>query len=166
MSKILILNVGSSSVKYKVYYVEQKDKEKKGVQIKPLVEGIVEEIGNENSRIKHQQIGGKELVFEDSECPIKNCKEALDIILCLLANTYKCKRLHIRKKVMGQVEQVIQDPKEIIAVGHRVVHGGERFITPIEATPEVLEELNKISKLAPLHNPGLLFTTIEITIFC
>lgn len=122
--KILCLNCGSSSMKYKLYDWEKKE---------TLAAGNVERVGIGGSFIVHDVPGQEETKIE-KECPTH--KEAIQLALDTLMNG------------------VIKSTDEISAVGHRVVHGGEKFAKSVIITKEVLEEFKNISDLAPLHNPA------------
>jgi acetate kinase len=124
--KILVLNCGSSSVKYMIY--------RWGIR-RPLASGIVERVGIEGSFIKHQ-VPGREIYQRSKKCPTH--KEAAALIVETLTSP----------KV-----GVIKEISEIQACGHRVVHGGERFASSVRITPEVLETFRELADLAPLHNP-------------
>ncbi|MCL5674562.1 MAG: acetate kinase [Candidatus Omnitrophica bacterium] len=123
--KILVINCGSSSIKYKVFRMPEEN---------ILASGLMEKIGEENSHIKHQ-VPGK--IFEVNII-IKNHIEGLEII-----------SKYLRDKNLGVVENV----KEITGVGHRVVHGGEGFNRSVIITEEVLKKIEEYKNLAPLHNP-------------
>lgn len=125
--KILIINCGSSSLKYKLIdMINEKD----------IISGIVERIGLEQARlVQKNEIGEKYIIEEE----IKNHKDAIDIVLSTLTDP----------KV-----GVIKSIDEITAVGHRVVHGGERYSSSVIVDEEVIDYLNECSKLAPLHNPA------------
>ncbi len=116
---ILIINCGSSSLKYSLF-----DTEKKGWR----VSGLVEKIGIENPRYV---INGKSY---DIKCA--DHKEAFVTVINSLTE-----------------EGFIKSPEDITAVGHRVVHGGERFSGPTVINDSVLAEIKELSPLAPLHNP-------------
>ncbi len=124
---ILTLNCGSSSAKYQVY-----DWDNKSV----LAVGVVERIGLEYSTIEHK-VTDKKPVEDKFTCPTH--KEAIELIIKLLLD-----------KKTG----VIKDIKDIGAVGHRVLHGGELFKKSTLVTDEVLEELKKLIFLGPLHMPA------------
>ncbi len=124
--KILVLNSGSSSVKYQVLEME-------GEQV--LARGMVERIGLAGSRLKHRK-GDRELVVEEE---IKNHSGAIELIL---------------KYLTHPEYGAIKDPGEIGAVGHRVVHGGEKFSGSVLITDEVIESIRECIPLAPLHNPA------------
>jgi len=123
---ILALNCGSSSVKYQLF-----DWDKKVVVAKGMVERVV--IGD--SFILHE-VPGRETYREDSDCP--DHKTAVDLILRTLTSPN---------------HGVLQDIKQIAAVGHRVVHGGEKFTKSVLIDDEVLAAVTEVQHLAPLHNP-------------
>ena len=124
--KILIINCGSSSLKYKLIdMVNEKD----------IIEGIVERIGLDQSRLVQKNELREKYIVEKE---IKDHKEAIDLVLSTLVDS----------KV-----GVIKSIDEISAVGHRVVHGGERYSSSIIINEEVIKYLEECSKLAPLHNP-------------
>lgn len=125
--KILIINCGSSSLKYKLIDMANE---------KDIIEGIVERIGLDQSRLvpKNEL---REIYILEKE--IKDHKEAIDIVLNTLVDPK-----------VGVIESI----DEITAVGHRVVHGGERYSSSIIINEEVIKYLEECSKLAPLHNPA------------
>ena len=125
--KILVLNCGSSSVKYKLINSDTKQ---------VLAEGGVEKIGLPDSFLKYKrQDGSKEVI----ETPMKDAKDAVRNILNLLTDPK---------------EGVVKSFDEIEAVGHRVVHGMEKFNTSVLITPEVIEKVKECYTVAPLHNPA------------
>ncbi|MEQ8552175.1 MAG: acetate kinase [Cyclobacteriaceae bacterium] len=128
--KILVLNSGSSSIKYQLF-------EKPGNRV--LLSGIIEKIGEENSHISHKlhHDNGMHKKLEVRE-PISDHEKGLEQIVSLQ---------------MDPDYGAIDGADEIVAVGHRVVHGGEEFSTPTLVDEEVLHKLHKLSYLAPLHNP-------------
>ena len=124
--KILVLNSGSSSLKYQLIEMETET---------VLAKGNFERIGQNNSFLTHK-VGDKKHKFER---PVSNHEKAIKFVLArLLSNQYG----------------VIKSVEEIDAIGHRVVHGGEKYTDPVVITPEVLEGLKSIVDLAPLHNPA------------
>ncbi|MGC9101020.1 MAG: acetate kinase [Caldisericum sp.] len=123
---VLTLNCGSSSVKYQLYRWSEK---------RILAKGIVERVTIGGSFIKHE-VPGRETVKIASECPTH--KEAIELIL---------------KTLVDQELGVIKDVKEVKAVGHRVVHGGEKFNKSVLITDEALRTFEELQDLAPLHNP-------------
>ena len=124
--KILALNCGSSSIKYKVFDWTIK---------KLLVKGEVERIGIQGSFIK-QESNGKNPYLENHEC--NDHKEAIKLIVETLLN-----------KEYGVLENLSQ----IDAIGHRVVHGGEKFKSSVKIDQDVLQAIKNVQDLAPLHNP-------------
>ncbi|MDE6010946.1 MAG: acetate kinase, partial [Muribaculaceae bacterium] len=125
--KILVLNCGSSSVKYKLI-----DSDTKAV----LAEGGVEKIGLPDSFLKFKRPdGSKETIVVD----MPDAKEAVRQVLKVLTDPK---------------EGVIKSFDEIEAVGHRVVHGMEKFNKSVLITPEVIEKVKECYPVAPLHNPA------------
>ena len=124
--KILVLNCGSSSIKYQFYSLD-------GQRI--LAKGIVEKIGMKGSFLKHEKESGQKVLFEGE---ILDHKIGIEYILGVLSS---------------QKHGCIESLDEINAVGHRVVHGGEEFSESVLITDEVIETLEKFIELAPLHNP-------------
>ena len=124
--KILVLNCGSSSVKYKLFNMDTHE---------VLAQGGVEKLGLPGSFLKFTQSDGKKVILE-KEMPEHNA--AIEFILSVLTDDkYGC----------------IKSFNEIDAVGHRVVHGGEAFSSSVEITPEVIGKMVECIDLAPLHNP-------------
>lgn len=123
---ILALNCGSSSVKYKLYQWEKKE---------TLCKGMVERVSLPNSFIC-QERGGQEPFTKEENCP--DHKTAIQLIINTLTDPQS---------------GVLKDLKEISAVGHRVVHGGEKFHSSVKITDEVLQTIRNVQDLAPLHNP-------------
>jgi len=128
--KILVINTGSSSIKYQLFDMDQK---------KVMVTGIAEKIGEETSILTHELLDknekGKEKVEKEK---ISDHEQGMKRIVKLLVD---------------QEWGVIKDKSEIDAVGHRVVHGGEAFKASTIITREVVAAIEKNSPLAPLHNP-------------
>ncbi len=126
--KILVLNCGSSSLKYQLI-----DMENEAV----LCIGLVERIGIEGSILTQKKDGveGKYV----KEQPMKDHQDAIKLVL---------------EGVLDPTYGGVKDMKEIDAVGHRVVHGGEKFASSVIITEEVEEAMRKCSELAPLHNPA------------
>lgn len=125
--KILVLNCGSSSVKYKLI---DSDTEK------VLAEGGVEKIGLPDSFLKFKRPDGSK---ETIVTPMPEHKSAVSNILNILTDPK---------------EGVIKSFDEIGAVGHRVVHGMEKFNKSVVITPEVIEKIKECYTVAPLHNPA------------
>lgn len=124
--KILILNCGSSSVKYKLFDMKEKT---------VSAGGIIERIGMVSSKIKHKNMDSQGLIIEES---IPDHQKAVEKVLQILT----CPEY-------GSIGSV----REIRAVGHRVVHGGEFFNQPALINDEIIDMLERCSQLAPLHNP-------------
>ena len=125
--KILVLNAGSSSLKYQLIDMENE---------KVLAKGNCDRIGIDNPFCKHKCGDKEQVVISDRE--IKNHKDAIKIILELLVD-----------KDQGCISSM----EEIGAVGHRVVASGEYFKEPTLVTDESLERLKLTFELGPLHNP-------------
>lgn len=123
---ILVINCGSSSLKYQLIDMN-------GEVV--LTKGLVERIGIEGSRIKHETTGKDKVVIEE---PMKDHKRALELVL---------------DAVLDKDYGAIKSLDEIGAVGHRVVHGGEDFSASTIITGSVMEALERNVELAPLHNP-------------
>ncbi|MCM1153018.1 MAG: acetate kinase [Muribaculum sp.] len=125
--KILVLNCGSSSVKYKL--IESDSKE-------VLAEGGVEKIGLPDSFLKFKRPDGTK---ETLTINMPDAKEAVKNVLKVLADPK---------------DGVIKSYDEIKAVGHRVVHGMDKFNKSVLITPEVIEKVKECYTVAPLHNPA------------
>jgi len=124
--KVFVINCGSSSLKYQLINMENEEVEAKG---------IVERIGISGSVLKHQTKNGEKVTIEED---MPTHKEALKSVIDAL---------------MHEKYGVIKDMKEINAVGHRVVHAGEKFACSVVITEEVINALKECIDLAPLHNP-------------
>ena len=124
--KILVLNCGSSSIKYQFFSLENNAL---------IAKGIVEKIGMKGSFLKHEKENGQKVMFEGE---ILDHKIGIEYILGVLSSAkHGC----------------IKTLEEISAVGHRVVHGGELFTESKLVNEEVIDALEKYTELAPLHNP-------------
>lgn len=122
---VLVLNCGSSSVKFNLFHLDENQ------ILQAVLQGIVEEIGNvERSRRKSEWQGKKQV----DQMPIHNHHEALI-------------------RVFDLFEQHGIDLKSIIAVGHRVVHGGDRYVSSVLVDQQVLSTIRELIPIAPLHNP-------------
>lgn len=126
MKKILVLNCGSSSIKYALYNMENKS---------VLTSGGIEKIGLPDSFLKLKYNGEKVQI----DRPIKEHTEGVQFIFEVLTQ--------------GQYA-VLNSLDELEAVGHRMVHGGEKFNKSVVLTPEVMKEFAACNDLAPLHNPA------------
>lgn len=124
--KILVLNCGSSSIKYQFFSLANNEL---------IAKGIVEKIGMKGSFLKHEKQDGQKVMFEGE---IMDHKIGIEYILGVLSSAkHGC----------------IKNLQEINAVGHRVVHGGEFFTESKLVNDEVIQALEKYTELAPLHNP-------------
>jgi len=126
--KIMVLNCGSSSVKYSVFVMGEAEE--------VLVRGLVERIGLDNPRLVQNLPDGRKNVQEG--VPVRNHEQAIRLVLQALTHPEY---------------GVLPSTGEIDAVGHRVVHGGERFARSIRVNDEVMQALYDHVDLAPLHNP-------------
>ena len=124
--KILVINCGSSSLKYQLIDMENENS---------LSTGLVERIGIEGSKLTQKVEGREKYVLT---VPMKNHKDAI---------------AHVIDTLLDEVQGVIKSSDEIGAVGHRVVHGGEKYSTSVIIDDEVMKDLEEFSVLAPLHNP-------------
>ncbi|HPO50810.1 MAG TPA: acetate kinase, partial [Spirochaetota bacterium] len=125
--KILVINCGSSSLKYQLFLMPE------GIN---LVKGIIERIGNEDSFIKQENKDGKK--YEKKE-KILNHTEAFR---------------HVAEALLDKEYGILDNLKEINAVGHRVVHGGEKYNESVIITDDTIKDIEQLSDLAPLHNPA------------
>ncbi|MBU1862473.1 MAG: acetate kinase [Candidatus Omnitrophica bacterium] len=125
--KILILNSGSSSLKYKLFDIEN--------DFQMLATGVVGRIGLKQSSIKYQAGSEKPVSINQ---PVASHKLALELIRNLLTDPKN---------------GVIKDLSEIKGIGHRVVHGAEKFSDSVLITDEVIAAIKGCCDLAPLHNP-------------
>lgn len=124
--KILVLNSGSSSLKYQL--IDMKTEE-------VLAKGNYERIGQNNSFLTHKT-GDEKHIFEHS---VNSHDDAIELVL---------------EKLTDNKVGVIDSLDEIDAIGHRVVHGGEKFNKSVLITDEVVNTIKECSSLAPLHNPA------------
>ena len=124
--KILVLNCGSSSLKYQLINMETEE---------VLASGKYERIGEEEAFITHK-VNGQKIEIQH---PAKNHEEAVDFTL---------------KQLINPEYKVIDNLDEINAIGHRLVHGGEKINQSVIITDEVIEVLKECIDLAPLHNPA------------
>ena len=131
--KILVINTGSSSIKYQLFDL--------GSQDTVMASGIVEKIGEDTSFLTYKRIlpGGNGFEENTEECSVADHHEGMNCIVDLLVDPK---------------HGSIKDKKEISAVGHRVVHGGETFHVPTIIDENVIEAIKDNIPLAPLHNPS------------
>lgn len=123
---ILVINCGSSSLKYQLFNMNDES---------VLAKGLVERIGIEGSRLKHEVEGKDKAVIE---VPMNDHKEALTQVLNALVH---------------EAHGAVKSLEEIHAVGHRVVHAGEKFSASVVVDDAVLAALEECIEIAPLHNP-------------
>ena len=124
---ILVINCGSSSLKFQLIDSETE---------KCIAKGLCERIGIEGSQITYTPDGGEK---EQTVTPMPDHTEAIRLVLEALTN---------------EKTGVVKSLDEIGAVGHRIVHGGEKFAASTLLTPEVLKGIEECNDLAPLHNPA------------
>ena len=122
--KILSVNVGSSSLKFTLYEMPEEEL---------LISGYIEKIGLKDS-FWTTKINGKKI---KGEKPLKNHKEAVQVLIDELLNN-----------------KVVESLDEIKGIGHRVLHGGEKYSDSVIITDEVIEDVKESTKLGPLHHPG------------
>lgn len=124
---ILVINCGSSSLKFQLINAESE---------KLIAKGICERIGIDGSKISYTPAGGAK---EETVTPMKDHTDAIRLVLEALTN---------------EKTGVVKSLQEIGAVGHRIVHGGEKFAEATLITDEVIEAIAQCNDLAPLHNPA------------
>jgi len=124
--KILVINCGSSSIKYKLLDINKKEE--------VLAQGNLQRIGERNSLQLHF-LGDRKIRIEEK---IANHKQGLNQLLNLIVDKDK---------------GILEDLSQISAIGHRVVHGGEKFLQPSLIDEKVINTIRKLIPLAPLHNP-------------
>ncbi len=122
--KFLCVNAGSSSLKFQLYDMPKED---------VLISGYIERIGMEDS-FWNTKVNGQKIRGEKS---LKNHEEAVKVLLNEL----------LENKVISSFE-------EIKGVGHRVLHGGEKYSNSVLITDEVIQDIKDLTKLGPLHHPG------------
>jgi acetate kinase len=124
--KVLVINCGSSSLKYQLIDMSNEES---------LAQGLVERIGI-NGSILTQKVEGKDKYVVETS--LKDHQDAIELVLkCLVDENYG----------------VIKSMDEISAVGHRVVHGGEKYASSVVLDETIIKNLDEFTKLAPLHNP-------------
>jgi len=135
--KVMVLNAGSSSIKYQIFDIKNSS---------VLISGLLEQIGEETSRLKYKWLNGNgETRDAVEEGRVADHAEGLKLILDI---TLK----------LG----IINDLTELAGIGHRVVHGGEAFWKPTLIVDKVIDAISGMIPLAPLHNPANL-TGIEVS---
>ena len=127
--KILVINSGSSSIKYQLFDMSDKT---------VLAKGLLEQIGEDASRLTHRSPGDAgERVEITREQPVANHHEAI----------------HLIGEILNE-SGTVGDSSELFGIGHRVVHGGEAFQAPALINEEVISTIRSLIPLAPLHNPA------------
>lgn len=124
---ILVINCGSSSLKFQLINAQDENL---------IAKGLCERIGIEGSRLVYRKTGGEK---EITETPMANHTVAIELVLKALTN---------------EKSGAIKELSEIGAVGHRIVHGGEKFASSTIINDEVMKAIEECSELAPLHNPA------------
>ena len=124
--KILVINCGSSSLKYQILDMTNETL---------LCKGLVEKIGIEGSVITHEKVGMDKFRLET---PMANHEDAIAQVLAA---------------IQDPEHGVVKDMSEIGAVGHRVVHGGEKYADSVLITEKVMKDVEECCEIAPLHNP-------------
>ena len=132
--KIMVLNCGSSSVKFQVIEIDRERRNENDEKV--LARGLVERVGEDDAIINYQADGKKPVRKVE---PVRDHKEAIEKILALLLDTDT---------------GILKNINEIEAVGHRTVHGGEEFASSVIIDDEILNKMRECSRLAPLHNPA------------
>lgn len=127
---VLVINAGSSSLKYQLLNMEKET---------VMATGLVERIGDKTGTITHKKINGSGEEKTVIERPFNDHKEAMHLAVDLITDPEK---------------GVISDKKEIFAIGHRVVQGGEQFNTSIRINESIKQAIKDNNPLAPLHNPA------------
>ena len=125
--KVLVINCGSSSLKYQLINTESGT---------VYAKGLCDRIGIEGSAIEYKK-GDADKTIE--QIPLKDHTDAVNAVI---------------KKLTDKETGVVSSLSEIDAVGHRVVHGGEKFSAPVKITDEVIKAVEECNDLAPLHNPA------------
>ncbi|MBR0385037.1 MAG: acetate kinase, partial [Erysipelotrichaceae bacterium] len=124
MSKVMAVNAGSSSLKFKLFQMPEE---------KVLTDGVVERIGMEDAIFTIRVNGEKKSHVE----PIKDHQQAVNMLLAALVD-YK----------------IVERLDEVDAVGHRVLHGGEKYGDSAGVTPAVAQDILDMKDLGPLHRPA------------
>jgi acetate kinase len=136
--KVLVINSGSSSIKYQLFDMEDK---------KVLASGLMEQIGEKTSQLKHRtRLENSEMQTLVQNDPVADHVQGFDRIMEVFAST-----------------GALKDSDVLYGIGHRVVHGGEAFHKPTFITAPVIETIREQIPLAPLHNPPNLLG-IEVTV--
>ena len=122
--KVLVINAGSSSIKFQLYQMPEGD---------VIIKGLLERIGDESSKLTCDGSGKYSV-----DVQVEDHEKGMDLIL---------------KTLVSKEVAALEDVSEIGAVGHRVVHGGEEFTGSVIINDQVISSIEKFADLAPLHNP-------------
>jgi acetate kinase len=127
--KCVVINCGSSSIKLEVFTVPA---------LEPIAEGVLEKIGTADSRLRQRRFGADGSIRDEMHSrPMADHQAGFDFILAVNAR-----------------DRIIADPAEVAVIGHRVVHGGDRFAAPTLIDDGVVAAIRDLIPLAPLHNPS------------
>ena len=124
--KILVINSGSSSLKYQLFNMETEN---------VLAKGVIQRIGIEDSFLEYENGDGEEIVIEKD---IPSHKIGIELLI---------------ETLLSDEHGVLESMDEVEAVGHRIVHGGEEFAHSTLLDDEAIDKLEDVADLAPLHNP-------------
>ena len=124
--KILVINSGSSSLKYQLFNMETES---------VLAKGLIQRIGIEDSYLEYENGEGEEIVIEKD---IPTHKVGIELLM---------------ETLLSEDHGVLRDIDEVEAIGHRIVHGGEAFSESAVIDDQAIENLEEVADLAPLHNP-------------
>ncbi|MBO5723244.1 MAG: acetate kinase, partial [Lentisphaeria bacterium] len=127
--KVLVINAGSSSLKYTLFNMEKGEE-------KVIASGLVERVGTDSPNLIYKRADGFKL--EESPC-VKDHGDALKAVC---------------DKLCDSAVGVLKDPSEVVAIGHRVLHGGEKVTMPVQVNEEVKAIIRECFPLGPLHNPA------------
>src|SRR6056297_4312957 len=124
--KILVINSGSSSLKYQLFNIETES---------VLAKGLIQRIGIEDSFLEYENGDGEEIVIEKD---IPTHKVGIELLI---------------ETLLSEDHGVLEDMDQVEAVGHRIVHGGETFAESTIIDQQAIKKLEEVADLAPLHNP-------------
>lgn len=125
--KILVINSGSSSLKYQLFSMEKES---------VLAKGLIQRIGIDNSYLEYENNNGDEIRIDKD---IPNHKVGIELLI---------------ETLISDEHGILDDINEIEAIGHRIVHGGEAFAESTLIDDKTIKKLEEVSDLAPLHNPA------------
>ena len=128
--KVLVINAGSSSLKYTLFNMEKGEE-------KVIASGLVERVGTDSPNLIYKRADGFKL--EEGVSGVKDHGDALKAVC---------------DKLCDGTVGVLKDPSEVVAIGHRVLHGGEKVTMPVQVNEEVKAIIRECFPLGPLHNPA------------